>query len=111
MSPELYQSKWFWVAVIVVGLAGLCLLLLRAGQARADMERRLAEKDRIAQDLLHAMLQNEQGLILKIHAVVKQMAPEDPPRQALEAMLDRADELLAERSDHVRSLLDKTLIE
>jgi hypothetical protein len=106
VSSEFCQSKWFWVAGSVVGLGGLCLLhVLRVGQVRADMEGRLAEKDRIAQDLLHTMLQNVQGLILKIHAVVKQMAPEEPARQALENTLDRFDQLLAEISNQARSLL------
>src|SRR5689334_20226562 len=82
MSPDFYRSNWFWIVGIAVGLGGLCLLhLLRVGQVRADMERRSAEKERTAQDLLDAMLQNEQGLILKIHAVVKQMAAGDPARR------------------------------
>jgi hypothetical protein len=106
MNPDFYRSNWFWGIAIAVGLGGLCLLhLLRVSQVRADMERRLAEKDRIAQDLFDALLQNVQGLILKIHAVVKQMAPEEPARQALEDTLDRADEVLAESSNQVRSLL------
>jgi|SRR5690349_24189735 len=104
MSPDFYQSNWFWIVGIAVGLGGLCLLhVLRVNRLRADMERRLAQKNRMAQDLLHTMLQNVQGLILKIHAVVKQMAPEDPARQALEDMLDRFDEVLAESSNQVRS--------
>lgn len=108
MSSESYQSKWFWIAGIAVGLGGLCLLhRLRINQVRADMERRLAEEDRIVQDVLHTMLQNIQGLILKFHATVKQMDPEDPARQALEDILDRADEVLAETSNQVRSLLDR----
>ena len=106
MSPDFYRSNWFWIVGIAVGLGGLCLLhLSRVSRARADMEGRLAEKDRIAQDLLHTMLQNVQGLILKIHAVVKQMAPEEPTRQALEETLDRVDEVLAESSNQLRSLL------
>lgn len=108
VSPEFYQSKWFWVAGSAVGLGGLCLLhLLRISQVRADMKRRLAKEDRIAQDVLHTMLQNLQGLVLKIHAVVKQMAPEEPARRALQDLLDRADEALAECSGQIQSLLDR----
>ena len=106
MNPEFYQSKWFWAAGIAAGLGGLCLLhVLRVSQVRAAMERRMAEKDRIAQDLLHTILQNVQGLVLKIHAVAKQMAPEEPARQALQNTLDRFDQLLAEISNQVQSLL------
>ena len=108
VSPEFYQLKWFWVVSIALGLGGLCLLhLLRISQVRAEMERRLAEEDLIAQDLLHTMLQNVQGLVLMIHAVVKQIPPEEPARQALEDILDRADEILAESSNQVRMLLDR----
>jgi len=108
MSPDFYRSNWFCVIGIAVGLGGVCLLhLLRVSQVRTDMERRLAEKDRIAQDAFHTMLQNVQGLILKIHAVVKQMPPEEPAREALENTLDRFDQLLAEISNQVRSLLDR----
>lgn len=104
VSSEFYQSKWVWVTGIAVGLGGLCLLhVLRVSQVRASMERRLAEEDRIAQDLLHTMLQNIQGLVLKFHATVKQMAPEEPARQVLENILDRFDEVLAECSNQVRS--------
>ena len=106
MSPDFYQSNWFWVVGIAIGLGGLCLFhLLRVSQVRADMEGRLAEKDRIARELLHTMLQNVQGLILKIHAVVMQMAPEEPARQVLEDTLDRANEVLAESGNQIRSLL------
>lgn len=108
VSSEFYQPKWVWVAGIAVGLGGLCLLhLLRVSQVRADMERRLAEEDRIYQDLIHTMLQNVQGLVLKIHALVKQMPPEEPARQALQDTLDRFDGVLAETSNQVRSLLDR----
>jgi len=107
VSLEFYQSKWFWVAGIAVGLGGLCQLhLLRVRQARTDMEGRLAEKDRIARELIESLLQNVQGLILKIHAVVKQVPHEEPARQALENTLDRADEVLAESSNQIRSVLD-----
>ena len=71
------------------------------------MERRLAEEDQIYQDLVHTMLQNVQGLVLKIHALVKQMPPEEPARQALQDTLDRFDGVLAETSNQVRSLLDR----
>src|SRR6267378_1543572 len=106
MSPNVVQSNWFWVGGVALGLGGLCLFhLFRVSRVRADMEGRLTEKDRIAQELLHTMLQNVQGLILKIHAVVMQMAPEEPARQALEDTLDRVDEVLAESGNQVRSLL------
>jgi len=106
MSPNFYQSNWFWVVGIALGLGGLCLLhLLRVSQVRTDMEGRLAEKDRIAQDLLDALLQDVLGLILKIHAGVAQIPSQEPARQTLGEILDHADRVLAESSDRVRTLL------
>jgi len=106
MSPASYQSSWFWVIGISVGLGGLCLLhLLRVSRMRADMEGRMAEKDRIAQDLLDALLQDVLGLILKIHAGVAQIPSQEPVRQTLGEILDHADRVLAESSDRVRTLL------
>ena len=108
MSPDFFPSKGFWVAGIAVGLGGLCLLhLLRIGQVRADMKRRMDEKDRIAREIMDALLQNILGLILKIHAVVKQLPPEEPARQALENTLDRADEVLIESTNQIRTALDR----
>lgn len=106
MSPDFYQSNWFWVIGIALGMGGLCLLhLFRVSRLRAEMEGRLAEKDRIAQDLIDALLQDVLGLVLKIHAVVAQMPGEEPARQSLGEILDQTDRVLSESADRVRSLL------
>jgi signal transduction histidine kinase len=106
MSPDFYRSNWFWVIGIAVGLGGLGLLhLLRISQVRAEMEGRLVEKDRIAQELLDALLQDVLGLILKIHAVVAQLPGDEPARQTLGEILDHADRILSESADRVRTLL------
>jgi signal transduction histidine kinase len=106
MNPELYLSKWFWVAGIAVGLGGLCLFhQSRVSRVRADMEGRLAEKDRIAQDLLDALLQDILGLILQIHAVVAQMPADERARKTLGEILDHADQILSESADRSRNLL------
>ena len=106
MSPGFYQPNWFWVISVAILLGGLCLLhLFRVGRMRADMEGRLAEKDRIAQDLLDALLQDVLGLILKIHAVGAQLPHDEPARQTLGEILDHADQVLAENSDRIQTLL------
>lgn len=106
MSPDFYRPNWFWAAGIAVGLGGLCLFQLsRVSRMRAEMKGRLAEKDRIAQDLLDALLQDILGLILKIHVVVAQMPGDEPARQTLGEILDHADRILSESTDRVRSLL------
>ena len=55
------------------------------------------------------MLQSFQGLILKFHAGVRQIAREDPGRQTLERALDYADEVLAEGRDRIRNLRTPTI--
>jgi signal transduction histidine kinase len=106
MSPNFYQSNWLWIIGAAIGLGSLCLLhLLRVNRVQAEMEGRLGEKDRLAQDLFDALLQDVLGLILKIHAVVAQLPHDEPARQTLGEILDHADRILAESSDRVRGLL------
>src|SRR5262249_14273361 len=62
------------------------------------------ERERIARDLHDTLLQSVQGLILKFHAVSKQIPRESPAHEALEETLDRADQVLAEGRDRVRNL-------
>jgi signal transduction histidine kinase len=73
------------------------------------MEERLDERERIARDLHDTLLQSVQGLILKIHAVSKQIPPDEPAGAALEKTLDHADEVLAEGRDRVRDLRATTI--
>ena len=68
------------------------------------MEERLEERERIARDLHDTLLQSVQGLILKFHAVSKQIPPELPAHAALEKTLDQAEEVLAEGRDSIRNL-------
>jgi len=75
-----------------------------AGQVRARMEERLEERERIARDLHDTLLQSVQGLILKFHAVAKQIPGDEPAHDALEKTLDHADEVLAEGRDRLRTL-------
>jgi len=68
------------------------------------MQERLDERERIARDLHDTLLQSVQGLILKFHAVAKQIHSGEPARQTIEKTLDHADEVLAEGRDRVRNL-------
>jgi signal transduction histidine kinase len=84
------------------------LYLVRLNQTsqrvRASMEGRLAERERIARDLHDTLLQSVQGLILKVHAGLRQIPAEEPGRQTVEKALDHADQVLAEERDRVRNL-------
>jgi len=107
--PAFYQTRWFLALCIASALAGLYLLfLLRlrqvTRQVRGRMQERLDERERIARDLHDTLLQSVQGLILKFHAVAKQIHSGEPARQTIEKTLDHADEVLAEGRDRVRNL-------
>jgi signal transduction histidine kinase len=68
------------------------------------MKGRMAERERIARDLHDTVLQSVQGLILKVHAGLRQIPAEEPGRQTIEKALDYADQVLAEGRDQVKNL-------
>jgi len=108
IAPAFYQTGWFKGLNIVAGLCVLYLLyLLRlrqvTRQVRVRMGERFDERERIARDLHDTLLQSVQGLILKFHALARQV-PADEVRQAMGQALDHADQVLAEGRDRVRSL-------
>src|SRR6202007_1106730 len=89
IAPAYYQTTWFRVllAIAFLMLLGMIYQLrLRqvAGQVRARMEERLEERERIARDLHDTLLQSVQGLILKFHAIAKQIPPDQPAHEGIE---------------------------
>jgi signal transduction histidine kinase len=107
--PAFYQTRWFLSLCVLTVLALLYLLYqLRLTQAtqrvRASMKGRMAERERIARDLHDTVLQSVQGLILKVHAGLRQIPAEEPGRQTIEKALDYADQVLAEGRDQVKNL-------
>jgi signal transduction histidine kinase len=73
------------------------------------LDERVTERTRIARELHDTLLQNVQGLILKIHAIGKRIPMADPARQEIEKTLDFADQVLAEGRDRVRNLRTSTI--
>jgi len=73
------------------------------------LDERVDERTRIARELHDSLLQNVQGLILKIHAIAKRMPAADLTRQEIEKTLDYGDQVLAEGRDRVRSLRSATV--
>ncbi|HKR12336.1 MAG TPA: two-component regulator propeller domain-containing protein [Pyrinomonadaceae bacterium] len=109
IAPAYYQTTWFRIAVlaaVLLALGAIYQIRLRqvARQVRGRMEERLEERERIARDLHDTLLQGVQGLILKFHAISKQIPKESPAYNALEKTLDHADEVLAEGRDRIRNL-------
>jgi signal transduction histidine kinase len=73
------------------------------------LDERVNERTRIARELHDTLLQNVQGLILKISVTAKRIPETDPTRQEFEKTLDYADHVLAEGRDRVRSLRSETV--
>jgi len=108
VAPAYYQTAWF-SATCVAALLALVAALHRfrlqqvTRRVRARMEGRLEERERIARDLHDTLLQSVQGLIFKFDAIGKKTS-EEQIRRAIAETLDRADEVLAEARDRVRTL-------
>ena len=109
IDPTYYQTTWFRSLIVILFmlvLVGIYHLRLQqvARVVRGRMEERLEERERIARDLHDTLLQSVQGLILKFHAVLKQIPADLPAHNALEKTLDHADQVLAEGRDSIRNL-------
>jgi ligand-binding sensor domain-containing protein len=108
-QPFLYQTIWFKLAAVAclgLFLAGLYFLRLRqvAVQIQRRIEERLGERVRIARELHDTFLQSVHGLILCFQAVADRIPESEPARQMIEQALDRADQVLVEGRDRVKSL-------
>lgn len=65
---------------------------------------RIAERERIAQDLHDTLLQSVQGLIMKFSALTMRIPPEEPTRHEMEKTLSQANEVVKEGRDRIRNL-------
>ena len=97
---------------MICGLAVICILWfayqLRIGvvtsRARESLAERLAERERIADELHDSLLQNVQGLVLLFDGISAQI-PKDPSLAAkVNSAIDRAQQLLDETRDRLRDL-------
>jgi len=109
IAPAYYQTRWFMALCIVATAAALYLVYLfrvrhATQQVQVGLETRLAERERIARDLHDTLLQGVQGLILKVHAGLRQIPTEVPGRPTIEKALDYGDQVVAEGRDRVRDL-------
>jgi len=109
IQPAFYQTKWFFALCVSLFLGVLWLLyLIRLKRVRVQIERqlgaRLDERERISRELHDTLLQGFHGLILRLQGVAKRVPGEDPTRQMLDSVLDRADEVLQESRQRVQSI-------
>ncbi len=105
--PAFYQTMWFYVACVVAAIT-LLYALYRVRQvtaaARARLEERITERERIARELHDTLLQGLQGLILRFHAVAMRIPPHEPAYEMMESALTRADQVLIESRDRVKDI-------
>jgi signal transduction histidine kinase len=109
VAPAFFQRTWFIALVVLLVLGIVWLLYLSrvrylASAIHARMEERLRERERIARELHDTLLQSIQGLILRFHAVTKQIPRDEPAHKMMEGVLDRADQVLGEGRDRVLNL-------
>jgi len=109
IPPTFIQSRLFRVLCVLVALLLLWLLYsLRLRQISARLSdrsaARLAERERIARELHDTLLQGFQGLILRFQSVANRLPPGNQGRELINEVLERADDVIIEGRDRVRSL-------
>jgi signal transduction histidine kinase/ligand-binding sensor domain-containing protein len=108
--PTYYQTLWFRMACVAAGILIVWVLyFLRVRQqtaaVRSRLGERMIERERIARELHDTLLQGFQGLLLRFHAILKQLERPETARSLLESALVRADQVLTEGRLKVRDLL------
>ena len=109
VRPTFFQSWLFrllCVALVLALLVGAYLLRARQITRRLtrSFEDRAAERERIARDLHDTLLQSFQGLIFHIQAAVDKLPARLREQSAIDAALDRTDEVIAEGRERVYDL-------
>ncbi|WP_165186063.1 sensor histidine kinase [Caulobacter soli] len=119
IRPTFFQA-WPFKALCGVALLGLLWLAYRlrmrvvTARIRARMAERVEERERIARDLHDTLLQSVQTLTLRFQLAVDDLPKTARARPALEAAIDRADEVIAQGRNRVhdlRSSHDRTDLE
>jgi signal transduction histidine kinase len=82
---------------------------LTEAQLALRFEERLAERTRIARELHDTLLQSFQALMLHFQAV-NDLLPPGKSKEALEKVLDRADQAIAEGRDAIQNLRSSTTV-
>lgn len=109
IPPTFIETVWFKVLCVLgigVLLAALYQLRLRhvTNQLRTRLEDRADERERIARMLHDTFLQSVQGLMLRVHTLLKRLPPGGEAYLLVEKILNQADLVLAEGRQQVSGL-------
>jgi signal transduction histidine kinase/ligand-binding sensor domain-containing protein len=109
IQPMLWQTQWFQVVAIVIGLAaaaGLYRLRVRqvANRLTVRFDERLAERTRIAQELHDTLLQGFLSASMQMHVAVDRLPEDSPARPAFTRVLDLMSRVIEEGRNAVRGL-------
>jgi uncharacterized membrane protein YcjF (UPF0283 family) len=96
----LYPEESFCLLSLALAVAALALLSVRGwcwrgrkkGRARCRAMQR--DRERVQQATHDELVQGVQGLMLRLQAIAEDIPSQDPARQQLEQLLDRADAML-----------------
>lgn len=109
IAPYFWQTWWFRLLLLLT--SGIALLLFVRWRlqvatqiARARIEDRVAERERIARDLHDTLLQAIQGLVLRFQSALNLLPQDSPARPLIEQALDRSDDVLLEGRERVQQL-------
>ena len=113
VEPRFTQTSWFYGLCILVGgvlLWTLHRIRLRqiSERLRVSLEARSNERERIARELHDTLLQSTQGLVLNMQVLASGLEGDAPARERIEAMLDEAEEVIAEGRDRVHDLRSRS---
>lgn len=114
LAPAFYQTIWFH-GILVLSAFGLIYLIHvmwvrhATGRLRARLEERQEERERIARELHDTLIQSVDGLMIYLQAAIDEEDRARSQEMLIEA-LDRADEVLAEGRERVRSLRTEAML-
>lgn len=89
--------------LLLLGCLALACVLRAARRQRRRLAR-MAERERAALILQDTLLQSMQGLILRFQGVSHRLPSDSAERATIEAILDQADEVLAEARERMLTL-------
>ena len=109
IPPAFWETPWFKVACVLAGALGLwsayvLRLKVIAGRIATRMEDLARERERIARDLHDTLLQGTQGLVLNFQGIANSLPRNDANKQRMQAVLDRADDILDDARNCVQWL-------